>query len=83
VADGAEQLTRRALGRQLGERPVNRPEPDDEVVPVVAVAQGRVEPGEVVGMPLGRDATPLERGSDGAGIDRSDANGGSGHGRRR
>jgi hypothetical protein len=47
MADRLEDLARRRARRQLGQQLVDRAESDDQVVSVVAVAQDRVEPGQV------------------------------------
>ena len=69
--------------RQLGEQRVDGPEADHEVVAVVAVAQDRVEPGQVGGVALDDDPAAPQRRPDGGGIDDVVGRGGSagGHGR--
>jgi len=48
MADGPEDLAGRRLWRQLGEQLVDGPEPDPEVVAVVAIAEDRIEPGQLL-----------------------------------
>ena len=44
VADGAEDLAGRCLGRQVVEHLIHGAQPDHEVVAVVAITEDRVEP---------------------------------------
>lgn len=69
VADGAEQVPRRRLGRKLGEELVDRPESRREVVAVVPVAEDGVEPRQRRGMPLDRSEGAPEPGPEVSCID--------------
>ncbi len=55
VAYGPEQLAGRRFWGQVIEHHLDGPEADDQVVSVVAVAEDRVEPGQVSGMSLDDD----------------------------
>ena len=82
MAHGPQQLPGECLVRQLRQQRIDRPEADHEVVAVVAVAEDRVEPGEVGGVPLDDDpAAPQRRAQRVAAIDRRASWRGSGGGR--
>ncbi len=70
VTDGSEDLAGRRLGRQIREQLVDGPEPDDEVVAVVAVAEDRVESGQLALVPSDDPAATRETGAQRGGIDR-------------
>ena len=62
VADGLKDLARRRGVGQLGQELADRSEPDHEVVAVVAVAEDRVEPGQMARMPGDHPVAPFEAG---------------------
>ena len=70
MADGLQDLAGRRARRQFGQQLVDRPEPDDEVVAVVAVAQDGVEPRQVAGVAGDDPAAPFEPGSQRDGVER-------------
>ena len=80
MPDGAQQLAGGCLGRQVREHRVDRPEADHEVVAVVAVAEDRIEAGQVGGMPLDDDPAAPQRGADAAASMRSRPGRGDGDG---
>ncbi len=82
VPHGPQQLPGECLGRQLGEHRIHGPKPDHEVVAVIAVAQHRVQTGQVRGMALARTTlAPPKGGADGGGIGRCGRGDGGAHGR--
>ena len=73
MSHGPQQFAGACLGGQLGEQRIHGPKADHEVVAVVAVAQHRVQAGQVRGMTLDHDTAPPQRCPDGCGIDASRA----------
>jgi hypothetical protein len=68
MTDRTQQLPGAGLGRKLVEHGIDRAEPDDEVVAVVAVAEDRVQPGEVRGVTLHDSTTAAECAANRAGV---------------
>jgi len=80
MPDGAQELSGRGRRWQLVEELVDRPEPDREVVAVVAVAEHRVEPGQRRGVAVDRPPRTPEAGAQAFGIDRGAVLTGGRHG---
>jgi hypothetical protein len=69
VSDGPEQLAGERLRRELGEKLLDRPKADREIIAVVPVAKDRVEAGQRGGVAIGnapraRQAAPERRAVD-------------------
>jgi hypothetical protein len=69
VADGPKQIPRAGLVRHPSEHVVNRPKADNEVVPVVAIAEHRVEAGQPCRMAFDDDPATGHRRADRDGIE--------------
>ena len=71
MPDRLEELAGRCLGGQIGQQLVDRPEADDEVVAVVAVAENRVEPGQARAWRRDDPSAASEPGPQRDGVERS------------
>jgi hypothetical protein len=71
MADRLEDLAGRGARRQIREQLVDRAEADDEVVSVIAVAQDRIETGQVTGVASDDPAAPMEPVSQCNGVERN------------
>jgi hypothetical protein len=70
VPDGLQQLPGECPRVEFVQQLLHRPEPDREVVTVVAVAQDRIEACQALGVPVDREACAQEAGTQGVGVDR-------------
>jgi hypothetical protein len=69
MADSSEQLTWRGVGRQAFEHGLDRAEPDEQVVAVIAIPKDRVEPRQMRGVALDHRPTAVQGSPHRCGVD--------------